>query len=54
VFRLDKGFLISTVVLGALCAFPLTAPTSFSIDEAKDLRFEQIPEQLGEWKGKEQ
>ncbi len=50
----DKPFLITLAVFAGLSFFPLAQPTFSRIDEAKDVRFETIPYQIGSWTGKDE
>ena len=49
----QKRYLIFLGILGALAFFPLAMPFSYSIDTSRAAIFNQVPMEMGKWKGKD-
>lgn len=51
-FKLDR-YIPAFLVLGILACFPLALPSSSTIDQGLDPRFNAIPYQIGDWHGQD-
>ena len=52
-FKLDRRYVLTLIILGILSLMPLAQPSQSSVDARLDPRFEAIPFKFGEWVGKD-